>query len=154
MDSGLFRRRKMAIRLGLGLMVIVIASDFFLFPKQYSYPSSVSEYSTDENNEKRYYLRQQIEHSKTYDQMRLRVSSSQYISHENLYDRADPKVQRSFQEDTSRKRGEKILEDKGMSEQSSGDSDISRFPNKSGRAKAKSLSDWAKQNAILNDGDK
>lgn len=94
MDSGLFKRRKMAIRLGLGLMVVVIISDFFLYPRQYSYPSSVSEYSTQENNDKRYFLRQQIENSKTYEQMKLRVRSSQYISQENLYDKVDPKNNR------------------------------------------------------------
>lgn len=94
MDSGLFKRRKMAIRLGLGLMVVVIISDFFLYPRQYSYPSSVSEYSTQVNNDKRYFLRQQIENSKTYEQMKLRVRSSQYISQENLYDKVDPKNNR------------------------------------------------------------
>lgn len=84
----------MAIRLGLCLMVVVIISDFFLYPRQYSYPSSVSEYSKQENNDKRYFLRQQIENSKTYEQMKLRVSSSQYISQENLYDKVDPKNNR------------------------------------------------------------
>lgn len=157
MDSGLFKRRKVAIRLGLGLMVVVIISDFFLYPRQYSYPSSVSEYSTQENNEKRYYLRQQLEHSKTYDQMRLRVSSSQYISQEKLYDKVDLKTQQSFQENTSRKRGEKILEKQGISSSSTTSgrtSDGSAFKNKTGKVKAKGLSDWMKQNALLKDDEK
>ena len=136
MDSGLFKRRKMAIRLGLGLMVVVIISDFFLYPRQYSYPSSVSEYSTQENNDKRYFLRQQIENSKTYEQMKLRVRSSQYISQENLYDKVDPKKQQNFQEDTSRKRGEQILENKGMSSTASANSsDGSRIKNKTGKSR-------------------
>lgn len=155
MDSGLFKRRKMAIRLGLGLMVLVIISDFFLYPRQYSYPSSVSEYSTHENNDKRYYLRQQLENSKTYDQMKLRVRSSQYISQENLYDKVDPKKQQNFQEDTSRKRGEQILEKQGMSSATSANSsEESRFKNKTGKVKAKGLSDWMKQNALLKDEEK
>lgn len=155
MDSGLFKRRKMAIRLGLGLMVVVIISDFFLYPRQYSYPSSVSEYSTQENNDKRYFLRQQIENSKTYEQMKLRVRSSQYISQENLYDKVDLKKQQNFQEDTSRKRGEQILENKGISSTApANSSDGSRIKNKTGKVKAKGLSDWMKQNALLNDDEK
>lgn len=155
MDSGLFKRRKMAIRLGLGLMVVVIISDFFLYPRQYSYPRSVSEYSTQENNDKRYFLRQQIENSKTYEQMKLRVRSSQYISQENLYDKVDPKKQQNFQEDTSRKRGEQILENKGISSTApANSSDGSRIKNKTGKVKAKGLSDWMKQNALLNDDEK
>lgn len=152
MDSGLYKRRKIAIRLGLVLMIAVIVSNFFLFPRQYSYPSSITEYSSHDKNERRYYLRQQLEQSKTYDQMRLRISSSQYISQKKMYDRADPQKQRSYQEDLSRKRGEKILESKEItSAQSSGDSDISKFPNKSGRLKAKGLSDWMKNNAVMHD---
>lgn len=153
MDSGLYKRRKITIRLGLVLMIAVIVSNFFLFPRQYSYPSSITEYSSHDKNERRYYLRQQLEQSKTYDQMRLRISSSQYISQEKMYDRADPQKQRSYQEDLSRKRGEKILESKEItSARSPGDDfGISKFPNKSGRLKAKGLSDWMKNNAVMHE---
>lgn len=82
--------------------------------------------------------------------MKLRVRSSQYISQENLYDKVDPKKQQNFQEETSRKRGEQILENKGISSTApANSSDGSRIKNKTGKVKAKGLSDWMKQNALL-----
>lgn len=66
-----------------------------------------------------------------------------------------PKNNRNFQEDTSRKRGEQILENKGISSTApANSSDGSRIKNNTGKVKAKGMSDWMKQNALLNDDEK